>query len=292
MHRQRPHREGGFDSPLGRWNMIEALPAPDLADSVSCYWEGWGDIQPLTEKILPRTELELMFNLRGRHRLMEVDGKPLGERYDGAWLSGLQRRWLLIETWEGSHFVAVRLKPWGAWRLLREPMSEVSCRVPLLDQLWGDAIHALEDQLAEAQDAFARFDLLEAFIRAKLDQRAAPSADVLGAVHHLHDSSGLQRIDTLCRELGTSRSTLARHFRDQVGLAPKTYARVVRVGAVMRHLATHGPDHWAMLAEDFGYHDQAHFIHEFQDFCGATPTEYMKRATPDGGATVEDPPTA
>jgi hypothetical protein len=70
-------RELSFETPLGRWNLVEAQPAPDLADAVECYWEGWGDIPPLVEKILPGTNIELMFNLKGRHSVLEMDGKPL-----------------------------------------------------------------------------------------------------------------------------------------------------------------------------------------------------------------------
>ena len=71
-------------------------------------------------------------------------------------------------------------------------------------------------------------------------------------------------------------------------MTPKTYARVVRISSLMTHLATASDDSWAMMAEDFGYHDQAHLSHDFQDFCGATITEYLRRAAPGGGATLED----
>jgi len=283
-------REMSYDSPLGHWNLVEAQPAPDLADAVECYWEGWGDIQPLVEKILPGTNIELMFNLKGRHSVLELDGKPLGSNHTGGWLSGLQRRYLLIETHEGSHFVSARLKPWGAWRLLREPMREVSCRVPLLDELWGDGIHNLGLRLAEAPNLYARFDLLEMHLRQKLDQRARCDNSVLEATRRLQNSQGMLRIDALCRELQTSRVTLSRKFAEQVGLTPKTYARVVRISALMGKLAGTDQQDWAALAADFGYHDQAHLNHDFQEFCGHTPNEYLRRAAPGGGATIEDPP--
>lgn len=283
-------RDLSFETPIGRWNMLEAQPAPDLADVVECYWEGWGDIPPLREKILPRTSVELMFNLKGRHRILELDGRVGEIGQDRGWLSGMQRRFMLIETFEGSHFVAARLRPWGAWRLLREPMREVSGRVPRIGDLWGNASQSMQDRLLSAPNPFARFDLLEAELRRRLDQHPRHDAGVVEASRRLQGSQGRLRIDVLCRDLGTSRATLSRKFRDQVGLTPKTYARVVRIDALMAHLASHGPDQWAMLAEDFGYHDQAHLNRDFREFCGATPEEYLRRAAPGGGATVEDPP--
>lgn len=283
-------RDLSVETPIGRWNLVEAQPAPDLADVVDCYWEGWGEIPPLIEKIMPRTCIELMFNLQGRHRVLEMDGKPVSTRHDNGWLSGLQRRYLLIETHEGSHFVSARLKPWGAWRLLREPMKSVSRQVPLVDELWGEGIHLLTERLAGAPNLFARFDLLENHLRQKIDGRARPDRSLVEATRRLRRSLGLLRIDSLCRDIGTSRATLNRKFAEQVGLAPKTYARVVRISALMERLAQHGEDDWAMVAEDFGYHDQAHLIHDFREFCGATPIDYLRRASPDGGATIENPP--
>lgn len=283
-------RDLSFDSPIGPWKVIEAQPAADLADAVECYWEGWGDIPPLVEKILPRTGVELMFNLKGEHVVRELDGKPFGADYLSGWLSGLQRRYMLIETAGGSHFIAARLKPWGAWRLLREPMREVSCRVPLIDDIWGNDAQRLATRLAEAPNLYARFDLLEDHLRRRIDFRRKADASVLEASRRMLGTQGKVRIDSLCRGLGTSRVTLSRKFREQVGLTPKTYARVVRISSLMTHLATAGKDSWAMLAEDFGYHDQAHLAHDFQDFCGATVTEYLLRASPEGGATIEEPP--
>ena len=285
-------RDLSVDTPIGRWNLIEAQPAPDLADVVDCYWEGWGDIPPLVEKIMPRTCIELMFNLQGRHRVLEMDGKTVETCHDHGWLSGLQRRYLLIETYDGSHFVSARLKPWGAWRLLREPMKTVAGQVPLVEELWGDGIHLLTERLAGAPNPFARFDLLENYLRRRVDHRARPDGGIVEAARRLRRSLGLLRIDALCREIGTSRATLSRKFGEQVGLAPKTYARVVRISALMERLAAGGSGDWAVVAGDFGYHDQAHLIHDFREFCGATPAEYLSRASPGGGATVEDPPSA
>jgi AraC-like DNA-binding protein len=283
-------RDLSVDTPMGRWNLVEAAPAPDLTDVVECYWEGWGDIPPLREKILPRTSIELMFNLRGRHRILELDGRDSDQAHNLGWLSGLQRRYMLIETLEGSHFVSARLTPWGTWRLLRDSMHSVSGQVPATDALWGGQAGSVLERMLSSPNLFARFDLFEMELRRRLDMRPRQDAGVVEATRRLHRSQGRLRIQALCKDLGTSRATLGRKFREQIGLTPKTYARVVRIDALMNHLAVHGPEQWAMLAEDFGYHDQAHLNHDFREFCGATPEEYLLRAAPGGGATIENPP--
>ena len=143
-------------------------------------------------------------------------------------------------------------------------------------------------RLKDAPNLYTRFDLLEDHVRRRIDFRKQVDAAVVEASQRMQNANGRVRIGSLCRNIGTSRVTLSRKFRDQVGLTPKTYARVVRISSLLTHLAGSKGDSWAMIAEDYGYHDQAHLSHDFQEFCGATVTEYIRRAAPGGGATIED----
>ena len=68
-------------------------------------------------------------------------------------------------------------------------------------------------------------------------------------------------------------------FSNEVGLTPKLFCRVNRFQRVVRSLASIEEVDWAEVALDCGYYDQAHFIHDFQDFAGITPSAYLEHCT-------------
>ena len=89
------------------------------------------------------------------------------------------------------------------------------------------------------------------------------------------------RIGRLAEEIGWGRSRLVDRFRREVGLPPKTVARVLRYRRAVGRL-TSGPSgpsgpsgSLADLAAASGYADQAHFNRDFRAFASMTPTEFL-----------------
>jgi AraC-like DNA-binding protein len=88
-------------------------------------------------------------------------------------------------------------------------------------------------------------------------------------------------VSRLCRELAVGRRTLERLFAEQVGLAPRTYARLRRVGAVAEALERGAPGRersLSALAHALGYADHAHMTREFVRVMGVTPSGYRHEA--------------
>ncbi len=77
-------------------------------------------------------------------------------------------------------------------------------------------------------------------------------------------------VNTLAGNACLSRKQYERVFREQVGMNPKEYARVVRFQKAMRMLQIGSRD-YSYIAYHCGYADRSHFIRDFKAMSGHTP---------------------
>jgi AraC-like DNA-binding protein len=212
-------------------------------------------------------------------------GEPLRagtQRMPQAWLGGLSDTYDLIELGKTHTSLDLKLTPLGACTLLGLPMRELTGAVVGLDDLFGAQGRTLTEQLLEASNWEERFDLLEVFLLARAAEGPEASPSLARAWSWLCSSEGRIPIGRLAAELGMSRRHLASTFHEQVGLPPKTVARLLRFARV-RRLLGEKPTSWVEVAHDCGYFDQSHLNRDFRKFAGTTPTDFLARQLPGGG---------
>lgn len=278
-----------FHSPIGSWEFLIAPPPPDLAEVVNCFWISRGQATFLHEKVLPQNNVELMFNLEKPFGV--PNRTPSHRRYKRAWVSGMQRDWLLVtpeyDAAEPSYLLSVRLRPLGAYRVFGLPMRALAQDVIELDDVLGDGVNRVHARLAATPDAGAQFAILCEFVRRRLAaSRIALHADAQMATRALAQSHGAERIETLCRSLGVSRKHLRDLFNEHIGLTPKAYARMFRFRRIVDLLQNAKACDLSSVAMSCGYYDQSHFNREFREFAGMTPSEYMQAGSTDGLTVV------
>ncbi|HEY4223835.1 MAG TPA: helix-turn-helix domain-containing protein, partial [Myxococcota bacterium] len=96
--------------------------------------------------------------------------------------------------------------------------------------------------------------------------------------------SGQARIADVAARVNVGDRQLERLFREHVGVAPKAYARVMRVQSLVRALddvSCVAPS-WADLAVAHGFADQAHLIRDVRALAGVTPTALLRERTGSG----------
>jgi AraC-like DNA-binding protein len=167
--------------------------------------------------------------------------------------------------------VQLMLPPLTAARILRTPMGELTDSVVRLDQFGDPELAALPDRLAGAAGWGDRFAVLDEVLGRRLAEAPAADPRLERVWDRLTASHGRVAVEELAAEVGWSRRHLAAVTRRQLGLPPKTLARLLRFTQVRQQAPRAARDGWAAVAADCGYYDQAHLIRDFREFSGTTP---------------------
>jgi AraC-like DNA-binding protein len=250
--------------------LVERGPDPALRGHVRSYY-GFAEetAGPLRRREGPGSSVVIVISFEHEWRIGQAlaPERPF-ERFT-SFVAGMHDAAVLTEHLGRSEGIQVNLSPPAAAVLLRIPMHELARRiVPFEDVLPG----GLVERLADSPDWNTRFDLLETVLAEWLASDARPDG-AAWAWRRLAETHGQIRVETLCDELGWSRRRLAARFREEVGLPPKTVARLLRLDRAIE-LAGSGMA-WAEVAYNCGYFDQSHLVNEFRRTTGASPTQYL-----------------
>jgi AraC-like DNA-binding protein len=191
-----------------------------------------------------------------------------------SFLAGLHDEHVLTEFAGAQHGVQINLSPLGAYRLLGIPMRELANSSAALDALPHRGLAGLADRLAEAPTWADRVATLDRKLLDWSTDWPAVDPEVSWVWRRLAGSGGQAAIGKLADEVGWSRRRLANRFREQVGLAPKPTARVLRFRRAAALLRRADATTISAVAATCGYADHAHLTREFGELAGCTPTDY------------------
>jgi len=173
-------------------------------------------------------------------------------------------------------YVYVLFKPFGAYRLLGFPQHTLNDNyASLLDINPGNIRHVYNKMIDSCYNPALVINILEAWFLQQW-QQVAP-IHKLDAVEYacekIMEHKGAITAKKLYREVGMSKSSIERHFKEKIGLTPKMYNRVVRFNNAYQTIQQGAFKSWQDIVYDYGYFDQAHFIKEFKAFYGYTPSQ-------------------
>jgi AraC-like DNA-binding protein len=145
--------------------------------------------------------------------------------------------------------------------------------VPLAD-VWPAA--RLREQLLEAPTAEAKLRAVERELLRRIVRPPEPHPAVRFALCAL---TGARSVAEVTAQIGMSARRFVDVFRAEVGMSPKAFSRVRRFHRAIRRIHAAETVDWSDVALSCGYYDQAHFIHDFRDFAGVSPTAYLAGRT-------------
>jgi AraC-like DNA-binding protein len=194
-------------------------------------------------------------------------------------LGGLHTRPAIISHQGGQSGIQLGLEPLGARVLLGLPAGELSGLDTDACDVLGRAAVEMQEQVQAAPTWQQRFAVLDELMLRQIGDRPPARPEVAQAWRVLLASRGTAAVPELAREAGWSSRQLATRFRTEIGLTPKTAARVVRFDRarrlLQRRVTACGPPELAALAAACGYYDQAHLAREFRALAGCPPSRWI-----------------
>jgi AraC-like DNA-binding protein len=238
----------------------------------------WGSHPQEYSRWLPSGTAQIVIDLSG-------DGLPIPElsttdspqTLARALFNGADTRYFFEENHHPMYRIGVDFKPGGAYPFFGPPASQLRDVHLPLETLWGiRALDHLRERLMRAQTPQERFAVLEEEL---LGQLAHPLEHHPAVTLALRAFSKVPRgpaIARLAEQTAFSHRQFVSLFREEVGLAPKEFARVQRFSRVVQCTRKRQAIDWSRLAIEYGYYDQAHLIKEFHAFAGLVPSEYLR----------------
>jgi AraC-like DNA-binding protein len=264
--------------------MVQAkyIPVLPLAAFVRCfwYWEGVA-LEHSQERLMPTGEPTIIFQLHEeRVRVYDWRDPTRFESFGHSILCGPRSEPFVIDTAAQDRVFGIQFRAGGTFPFFRAPGREFENRDVDLSLLWRGAAGQLREQLLESSSVKVMFRVAETALMAQLVRPLELHPAVATAARCFSARPHRSRVAAIVENMGISHRRFLELFAGQIGMTPKGFCRVRRFQRVLSHVNAASVVDWPQLALDCGYYDQAHFIHDFQEFSGFSPTEYSAAKTP------------
>jgi AraC-like DNA-binding protein len=244
---------------------IEVLPNEQLLPFIFCYWQLKTDKnlqEPFTYRVVADGCIDIYFELN-----------TPADNY----VMGFCKKYTAFPLDNSFNYVGIRFLPTMFPQLFNVNAKELSNRYVHLNDVNTNMSQFIAnnfggtqtlDQIAKQLDNF--FIKHIATLHFDNDNRLYNALDIIFRN---------QGVVTVEKELdtGVSPRQMRRLFDFYIGDTAKTFAKVVR----FQHILNAKPSTQSLrqnkLFFDAGYYDQAHFIREFKNFYGVTPTKAFGR---------------
>lgn len=247
--------------------LIHRVTRRPLSDFVDYLWLSESYAQPhAAEWVLPTGNMGLVLKLDAHGRVGDA-------------LSGARTRSFVLDTSRPLNLIGVAFKPGGGFPFFGGPAGELQDLSIPLDILWGRKAETLRQQLLEARTATARFCVLETFLIRQLSRQLHRHPAVRYAIEVFQNGATTISVGSVADCTGLSARRFIEVFRREVGMTPKVFSRLSRFRAVLNAIESTTHVDWTATALKCGYFDQAHFIHDFRDFSGMSPSTYIRHRT-------------
>ena len=185
------------------------------------------------------------------------------------------KSFMKIQSYGKTGMIAVRFSAQGAYHFIRTPMNEIANGETALRHLWKDVAPEIEEKMHFTKTTNQRSQIIQSYLQIQLTRNGCIDKAIEFCVNEVKRAKGQISVDALAEKVGVSNRQLVRRFDKCVGLSPKEFVRITKFTSSLNMMNHFKNKSLTEIAVDAGYYDQAHFNHDFREFSGMTPTDYL-----------------
>jgi AraC-like DNA-binding protein len=263
------------------------LPSPELRGSIQNYYiaefANQDDNETFEQRLLSNGCVEMFigyqntrstcYNSKGD--IFNIDSGIVGAHNLENTIKGLSKEPGAKEL----KFVSINFKQNGFYDIFKIPGSETHNGFLNGNQVLGNDIRFLQEQLGNAKNNLDRIIYIEQYLIGKLYKNINDKYNFKGGLDiasFINDKKGNMRLNDLTNEFRASERTLQRSFKSAMGYSIKEYCKIIRFYNLLDNITYKNDVNWADLVSQCGYYDQPHLINEFHAATGFSPFVFSR----------------
>jgi AraC-like DNA-binding protein len=250
-------------------------PSRELADLVRYYW--YFEINeneiPFTQLCFPYGSFELLYYLKNPNGVQWLNDAVIFQEPRLCFAGQVTRPYILHYD-KPCICCGISFQPWAGKRIFNIPANHFHNQViPLSDIL---NCNKLEDQLMLAVNVQEVFKCFEDFaILVHPNTKPDEMISTLGRT--ISTFPAREKKNAALKNCNLSKRRIEQRFLESVGVNIGTFMKKSRFQLSTRLLiGNEKQENLIQLSHELEYYDQSHFNHEFRNFSGMSPREFLR----------------
>ncbi|QCX01581.1 helix-turn-helix transcriptional regulator [Aggregatimonas sangjinii] len=168
------------------------------------------------------------------------------------------------------------LHPTATYYLFHRTGTFFSNKCQNFDAVTPIAFPEIFKELERCSSPEDRLPILLELIRELAKNRLPPIPWLDDSLEEIFSKNGKVSQTMLAENSGVGVRHYRRKFKEIIGVSPKYFCKVIQLNTIFELLKTSNTAEIHRLALDCGYYDQAHFVNEFRQMIGESPTHFLK----------------
>jgi len=232
--------------------------------------------KPISNKILSDGRSAIIINFSEPYSIeMNNSVKTINDKYI---YIGVTEYPVSINFEKSVSAIGIMFSPYGAYKFFQKNMYHYKDKIANLNDLLFQNFELLHNKLSLNEKLETKITLIEHFFLEMIEKSPKNNSSwIASIVAYILLKKGDVSVKELCDQFNIGQRQCERGFKNEVGVGPKSFSRMIRVKNAKSILSSLESDSLIEVSYESGFFDQAHFIREFKYFMKERPKDYLSR---------------